>query len=174
MSEVTPTKLLEDPLLAVSLQGVHMHVSTKSLHKSSIRGFFYCIDPATGTITLLATDESCETKISRIELIFSHSIIKIKLDHTKRLSEEAIAIVTQKLTTETQVTLSPEELSIRREKLLNMLKESQLPYEESTDGKFTVASVAVISPPFTHRDIKCPNVLVYTRLKDLISKSFSV
>lgn len=170
---IDPKSLLEDPILSVSLKGTYIKINTKSTVKSLIVGYLYCIDPASGTVVLLIPDENL-SKINQIELVFLHSINSLEVEEGKTLPVTLFEQFKQQiLQRNNKETFSEEEISKRKDKLLNVLKDSQLPYEEKTEGNIFVASVATISPPYTIQSIKCTNGIVLTRLKELISTSMS-
>ena len=167
-NQLSPEMLLKDPLLSFSLKGTRMTIMTKSPVLPSISGYFYCIDPETGTIALLTSNESCNM-VTHVELIYSHAVTSIQVHKDNVLSNDQIDKFKDRVKPKVQKDLSPDEIELRKSKILNVLQSAQLPYEEQNSDEIMVASVAKIGPPYGLSDIKCANEIVLTRLKELIS-----
>lgn len=169
--QLTPQSFLQDPLLSASIKSCHMTLSVKSSALKTISGYFHSVDPHGGVFVLLILDQS-KTKIEDTRLVWQHAITAIAVDKSNVMPVNLVKQFEEYISPKDGSDLSPEETIIRRNKILDSLKDANLPYEvDETTGQINVASTAQIDPPYGLLNITCDNLLVLQRVRELISQS---
>jgi len=132
-------------------------------------GYLVCVDPVTLTIVLYDDINQC------LSMIFHHAIRTINKDEEHN---EVHCLDFQKLChdffqlsrADEPVSVSVEEkasLEERRSRVLNLLKENNVPVEEQDDLLIAAYGVC-INPPYTEYDCKSNNALILSRIQNIL------
>jgi len=128
-------------------------------------GQLVCVDPVTLTIVLYDSLNQC------LSMIFHHAIISIsEIEQSsdsgnvdfKKLCDDFFEVCSS-----AKSQLSPAETLERRSRVLDLLKENNVPVEEQDDLLLAAYSVC-ISPPYSESDCKSSNALILSRIQDII------
>lgn len=151
------SELVSDPVLCRKLIGTHTSVKLNSNKQAQdVCGYLSAFDPVSGMIILQISGEK--------RLIMPDHIASLKFDSNDTIKIENIE---SNLTTSN---LSEEKVKETRDRVLKIISEAQLSAKLLKDCSIEVASVAVINPPFTARDIVTTNSVIRNRLSELIKE----
>uniref|UniRef100_A0AC34F437 AD domain-containing protein n=1 Tax=Panagrolaimus sp. ES5 TaxID=591445 RepID=A0AC34F437_9BILA len=153
-------------------------LNKKSKSDTSISGNIVAIDPESRSVGLLQFHEG---KSSHVVYIPGASIKEMHdlndgpfgndMNYREKTPELMKFIENTFVKTEKAENLGETEILERRQKLLNFLDNSSLPYESQDDGTITVGAVKIRSP-YSEDTCFSENQLALGRFRKLISRAF--
>lgn len=116
------------------------YVSVKTVDSEEHQGWLRCIDPLSGNMILLTTDDDC-SKVVAYDLLMGHACSTIEV--IREPDDKIIALI-EKLKREAE----EKELAARKQLVLAWIKKNRLPVVENDDQSLVVAECVTIFPPY--------------------------
>lgn len=158
------------------IQYVHKRVVIRTVDGATHTGHVYTIDPVSFTFVLLTYENETTTtndlrpKTQRAELVLGHAVRSIDIisdgiDHSAHMD--------LLFKSDSNMTLTEEELHKRRERLRSWLAENRFPVEIK-DSQPDVISVGgdilLIQPPYYPENCLSTNEIILSRIQSLITQ----
>jgi len=155
---------------------VHKRVVIRTVDGAAHTGHVYTIDPVSFTFVLLTYENEATTtnnilpKTQHAELVLGHAVRSIDIiddgtDHSAHMD--------LLFKTDSNVTLTEEELRRRRERLRSWLAENRFPVEikESQPDVVSVGGdILLIQPPYYPENCLSTNEIILSRIQSLIAQ----